>query len=59
MESARALYSVDRVDAEGYEPDLIDGAQVGEFHQLEPVGSVDKLDVCVWRADRRHTTIYS
>jgi hypothetical protein len=51
MEGARAQWAVDRVDAEGYEPDLIDGAQVGEFHQLEPVGSADKLDVCVWRAD--------
>jgi hypothetical protein len=30
MESARAQYVVDRVDAGGYEPDVIDGAQVGE-----------------------------
>jgi uncharacterized cupin superfamily protein len=51
MESARAQYAVDRVEAEGYEPDLIDGAQVGEFHQIEPLGSADKLDVCLWRAD--------
>jgi hypothetical protein len=36
MDSARAQYVVDRVDAEGYEPDVIDGAQVGEFHQIEP-----------------------
>ena len=41
MESARAPYVVDRVDAEGYEPDVIDGAQVGEFHQIEPVDEVD------------------
>ena len=39
MDSARAQYVVDRVDAEGYEPDVIDGAQVGEFHQIEPVDS--------------------
>ena len=51
MESARAQYAVDRVDAEGYEPDMIDEVQVGEFHQIEPLGSADKLDVCVWRAD--------
>jgi uncharacterized cupin superfamily protein len=51
MDSARAQYVVDRVDAEGYEPDVIDGAQVGEFHQIEPVNSADKLDVCLWRAD--------
>jgi uncharacterized cupin superfamily protein len=50
MESARAQYAVDRVDAEGYEPDVIDEAQVGEFHQIEPVDSADKLDVCLWRA---------
>jgi hypothetical protein len=59
MESARAQYVIDRVDADGYEPDVIDGAEVGEFHQIEPVDSADKLDVCLWRADRRHTTIYS
>ena len=51
METARTQYSVDRVDAEGYEADVIDGAQVGEFHQIEPVDSADKLDVCLWRAD--------
>jgi hypothetical protein len=38
---------LDRVDAEGYEPDVIDGVQVGEFHQVEPVDAADKLDVCV------------
>jgi uncharacterized cupin superfamily protein len=50
MDKTRAQYAVDRVDAEGYEPDVIDGAQVGEFHQIEPVHSADKLDVCLWRA---------
>ncbi len=52
MESARAEYVVDRVDAEGYEPDIIDGTQVGEFHQIEPEGgSAGKLDACLWRSD--------
>jgi uncharacterized protein len=52
MESANAEYVVDRVDAEGYEPDIIDGTQVGEFHQIEPTGSsADKLDACLWRSD--------
>ena len=51
MDSARAQYVVDRADAEGYEPDVIDGAQVGEFHQIEPVDPADKLDVCLRRAD--------
>ena len=52
MDSARAEYVVDRVDAEGYEPDISDGTQVGEFHQIEPAGgSVGKLDACLWRSD--------
>jgi uncharacterized cupin superfamily protein len=45
-------YLVDRVDAEGYEPDIVDGAQVGEFRGLEPAGeSPAVLDACVWRSD--------
>ncbi len=44
-------YAVDRVDADGYEPDVIDGSQVGEFHQIEPGGSADKLDASLWRSD--------
>jgi uncharacterized cupin superfamily protein len=52
MESATAKYVVDRVDAEGYEPDIIDGTQVGEFRGLEPKGrSANALDVGVWRSD--------
>jgi uncharacterized cupin superfamily protein len=52
MDSAKAEYVVDRVDAEGYEPDMIDGTRVGEFHQIEPAGgSADKLDACLWRSD--------
>jgi uncharacterized cupin superfamily protein len=52
MESAKAEYVVDRVDAEGFEPDIIDGTQVGEFHQVEPRGdSADKLDASLWRSD--------
>jgi uncharacterized cupin superfamily protein len=46
-------YAVDRVDAEGgFEPDMLDGAQVGEFRGLEPAGeSPAVLDACVWRSD--------
>jgi uncharacterized cupin superfamily protein len=52
MHSARAEYVIDEVDADRYEPDMIDGAQVGEFHQIEPAGcSRAKLDVCLWRSD--------
>ena len=52
MESTKAEYVVDRVDAEGYEPDIVDGTEVGESHGLEPKGtSANKLDVSVWRSD--------
>jgi uncharacterized cupin superfamily protein len=45
-------YVVERVDVGGYEPEMIDGSQVGEFHQLEPVGaSATDLDVSLWRSD--------
>ncbi|HEY1355777.1 MAG TPA: cupin domain-containing protein [Solirubrobacterales bacterium] len=47
-----AEYVVDQVDAKGYEPEIIDGSQVGEFHQLEPMGaSATDLDVSLWRSD--------
>ena len=52
MSDAKAEYVVDRVDAEQFEPDIIDGTQVGEFHQIEPKGeSEDKLDASLWRSD--------
>jgi uncharacterized protein len=52
MESAKAEYVVDRIEAEGYEPDIVDGTPVGEFRALEPGGpSVDELEVGVWRSD--------
>lgn len=52
MDSARAEYVVDRVDAEGYEPDIVDGSQLGEFHQIEPRGTpAGKLDASLWRSD--------
>ena len=52
MERTKAEYVVDRVDAEGYEPDIIDGTQVGESHQIRPTGgSGDKLDTSLWRSD--------
>jgi uncharacterized protein len=52
MGSPKAEYVVDRVDAKGYEPDIIDGTRVGEFHQIEPAGgSAGRLDVCLWRSE--------
>ena len=52
MHSASGDYAIDRVDAEGYEPDIVDGIRVGEFHQIEPAGgSAKTLDACLWRSD--------
>lgn len=51
MHSARTEYVVDHVDVEGYEPDMVDGTQVGEFHQIGPAGgSRVRLDVSLWRS---------
>ncbi len=52
MSNTKAEYVVDRIDAEQFEPDIIDGTQVGEFHQIEPHGEAeDKLDASLWRSD--------
>jgi uncharacterized cupin superfamily protein len=52
MHRAKSDYAVDRIDAEGYEPDIVDGVRVGEFHQIEPTsGSAKELDACLWRSD--------
>ena len=51
MQGATTTYVVDQVDAGGYEPDMIDGTQVGEFHQIGPAGSSEsRLDVSLWRS---------
>jgi uncharacterized protein len=45
-------YAIDRVGSRGYEPDIIDGVQVGEFRQIEPDKSEGAdLDVSLWRSD--------
>jgi uncharacterized cupin superfamily protein len=45
-------YVVDRVDADGYEPDIIDGTPVGESHGVAPSGGgANALDVSLWRSD--------
>jgi uncharacterized cupin superfamily protein len=52
MKHATASYVVDRVDVEDYEPEMIDGSQVGEVHQIEPdESSANKLDVSLWRSE--------
>lgn len=52
METVRGPYVIDRVDADGYEPDIIDGIQVGEFHGLEPEAETgSQLEVGLWRSE--------
>ncbi len=47
-----ATYTVEGVDVGTYEPDMIDGTQVGESHQIDPGRSAaSKLDVSLWRSD--------
>jgi len=48
MESAEKSYVVERIDVNGFEPDIVDGAQVGEFRGLELQGG---LNVGMWRSD--------
>ena len=57
MSDAKAEYVVDRVDAEHFEPDIIDGTQVGEFHQIEPKGNqrTSWTQACGVRTQRRRT----
>jgi uncharacterized cupin superfamily protein len=52
MQSVSGAFVVDRVDAEAFEPDIVDGVQVGEFHGLEPEGATaNGLEVGLWRSD--------
>jgi uncharacterized cupin superfamily protein len=52
MKSVSAAYVVDRIDAQGYEPDMIDGVQVGEFRDLAPDGGpANHLDAGLWRSE--------
>jgi len=52
MEGVTTRYAVDRVDASGYQPEMIDGVAVGESHQISPSGPRESgLDVSLWRSD--------
>jgi uncharacterized cupin superfamily protein len=52
MTNPTAEYVVEQVDVGDYVPEIIDGSQVGECHQLEPAGASDTdLDVSLWRSD--------
>lgn len=52
MSSSRAPYATDRVAADsGYEPDIVDGTQVGEYRQLEPSAGPGVLDASIWRSE--------
>ena len=53
MKNAAAAYAVDQIAAtDDYEPDIVDGTQVGEFRQLEPGADTDglRLDASIWRS---------
>jgi uncharacterized protein len=45
--------AVDRVDAEGYEPFMVDGEQVGEIRWLRTAGDKEStaLEAGLWRSD--------
>src|SRR5690242_7822496 len=52
MKSVSTAFVVDRSDAQGYEPDMIDGVQVGEFRELATDGdSANDLEAGLWRSD--------
>jgi uncharacterized cupin superfamily protein len=52
MNSTNVAYAVDRVEAEGFEPDIIDGSPVGESHRIEPRGDGQvKLNASLWRSE--------
>ncbi len=51
MQTRAGSFVVDRVDAGGYEPDIIEGVQIGEFRGLAPEGVSPSLDACLWRSD--------
>jgi uncharacterized cupin superfamily protein len=52
MSTIEAPYAVERPDARGYEPFMVDGVQVGEYHQLGTEGAAaDTLDAGLWRSE--------
>ena len=54
MKNAAADYAVDQITAANdYEPDIVEGTQVGEFRQLEPDADTEglRLDASIWRSE--------
>ena len=54
MKNTEAAYAVDQVAVTNdFEPDIVDGTQVGEYRQLEPSADAAglRLDASVWRSD--------
>jgi uncharacterized cupin superfamily protein len=43
-------YALDHRDAEEYEPDIVDGIQIGEFRQVETAAD-NALEAGLWRSD--------
>jgi uncharacterized cupin superfamily protein len=51
MENSGADYAVDQAAAvEDYQPDIVGGAEVGEYRQLEPTSGGAVLDASLWRS---------
>jgi len=52
MATGSASWVVERVEGGGYEPDIIEGTQVGETRDLNPAAAEPgALDVGFWRSD--------
>jgi len=52
VQGATSSYAVERLDGGSFEPDVIDGTQIGEFRPIEPGGpTASRLDVGLWRSD--------
>jgi uncharacterized cupin superfamily protein len=52
MTTVEVAYSVERADTGGFEPFMVDGVQVGEYHQLGTEGvAPDTLDAGLWRSE--------
>jgi uncharacterized cupin superfamily protein len=52
VSTVEARYVIERTDARGYDPFLIDGIQVGEYRRLTPASPpADILDAGFWQSE--------
>jgi uncharacterized cupin superfamily protein len=50
MATLQKPYALDHRDADGYEPDVVDGVQLGEFRQVSTAAE-NVLEAGLWRSD--------